>query len=839
MESLDQQPASPCDVTPAQCSTTAPVGDTDAAIAFLKAMHPSTPWVLTVLDPEQVENSITETFGPETEVDLRTFVEEWNGKRGLYFSTNPLRTRMRKKAKATDVAALAYLHVDIDPRKGEDIKAERARILSLLTDDLPAGIPKPTAIVFSGGGYQAFWKLETPLELDGSQKAADKAKLWNLGLKLKFAGADSCHNIDRIMRLPGTINVPNKKKREKGRVPTLATLVEADWSRVYPLSDFEPASPTPPPLASSSDNDNHAFDVDADADLVKLLDVHDLDKYTADGKPVEDRVKRIIQVGFDELDHRPDCKDKTDRSRWVFDVACALVRRGVADNVILSALLDRDFRISDHIYDRKGNTRKYAARQIEQAKKKLAESCATSDGARKLVLNKSNPLQTARKFRMTVRPNLITYGSEWLDYQYGAYKELEKATVRAETYAFLDEAITPKFNPKEGESKLEAFKPIAKDVNDVLDALAAITHRPRDQFEPPAWLDGAGPCPMEIIACRNGLLHLATGELLPATPRFFTRNALAFDYQPEAPEPRQWLTFLNQLWPGGEEIATLQEIFGYLLVPDTSQQKIFLLVGPKRSGKGTIATILTALIGARNVCSPSLNSLGDTFALQPLIGKQLAIVSDMRIGFSTDTAAVAEDLLRISGEDAVTVNRKHKEAWTGRLGVRFLIMSNEVPRLPDASGALASRFVPLVMEKSFYGSEDPGLKDRLLSELPGILNWAVDGWVRLKERGHFVLPQSSLQSVDELEDMASPVKAFIRDMCELEPDAVTSKHQLWNAYVNWSSENNEVKSGSRQFFKNLIAASGRAIHPSKPRDGDKRIPSYVGIRIARTHLMPS
>ena len=93
---------------------------------------------------------------------------------------------------------------------------------------------------------------------------------------------------------------------------------------------------------------------------------------------------------------------------------------------------------------------------------------------------------------------------------------------------------------------------------------------------------------MEIIACRNGLLHVPSGKLLEPTPRFFTRNALAFDFLPDAPAPRQWLDFLNQVWPGGEEIELLQEIFGYLLVPDTSQQKIFLLVGPKRSGKGTM-----------------------------------------------------------------------------------------------------------------------------------------------------------------------------------------------------------------------------------------------------------
>ena len=165
---------------------------------------------------------------------------------------------MAKKAKATDIAALTYLHVDIDPRKWSAeveidkaayLDEERTRILSLFREGRPAGIPKPTAIVFSGGGYQAFWKLVEPLALDGSQEAADKAKLWNLGLERQFGCADSCHNIDRIMRLPGTINLPNKKKRDSGRVPTLAALVEADWSLAYSLSDFEPASPTPPPRA--------------------------------------------------------------------------------------------------------------------------------------------------------------------------------------------------------------------------------------------------------------------------------------------------------------------------------------------------------------------------------------------------------------------------------------------------------------------------------------------------------------------------------------------------------------------------------------------------------------
>jgi putative DNA primase/helicase len=55
----------------------------------------------------------------------------------------------------------------------------------------------------------------------------------------------------------------------------------------------------------------------------------------------------------------------------------------------------------------------------------------------------------------------------------------------------------------------------------------------------------------------------------------------------------------------------------------------------------------------------------------------------------------------------------------------------------DASGALASRFIVITLQRSFYGKEDLGLTERLLGELPGIFNWAIAGWQQLQERGYF------------------------------------------------------------------------------------------------------
>ena len=175
-----------------------------------------------------------------------------------------------------------------------------------------------------------------------------------------------------------------------------------------------------------------------------------------------------------------------------------------------------------------------------------------------------------------------------------------------------------------------------------------------------------------------------------------------------------------------ESLDLLQEWFGYCLTGDTSQQKMMLMVGPKRSGKGTIARVLTRLIGNGNVSGPTTSSLAGPFGLQPLIGKTLAIVSDARF-HGENIATVVERLLCISGEDTLTVDRKHTTSVTMKLPTRFMFLTNEFPRLNDASGALAGRFVILRLTQSFYGKEDTGLTDRLLNELPGILNWAIEG----------------------------------------------------------------------------------------------------------------
>jgi putative DNA primase/helicase len=458
-----------------------------------------------------------------------------------------------------------------------------------------------------------------------------------------------------------------------------------------------------------------------------------------------------------------------------------------------------------------------------------ADDVGNVDGRRRVIDPKA-PYDIARAL---LKAHFVEGGQRTLHRHRGAfygwngtaYPEADEAGLRAKIYDFLDRCVA--FDNK-GDKR--PVKPNMKLVGNVFDALVAAAQLD-STITAAAWLDHAAGLPAEeIIACANGLLHLPTLELLPHTPVFFTHNALEFAFDPNLSEPRQWLQFLGELWPNDQSaIDALQEIFGYCVTADTSQQKMFLTVGPKRSGKGTIARVLTSIVGMANTVAPTLAGLGTNFGLAPLIGKRVAIISDARLGWRPDQHAIAERLLSITGEDAITIDRKYREAWTGRLQVRFLILSNELPRLADASGALAGRFVVLVLTQSFYGREDRGLTNRLLTERPAILNWAIAGWQRLTERGYFVTPASSADAVRELEDLGSPIGAFVRERCVVGPGRTVETAGLYEVWCNWCTQQGRNHAGIAQTFGRDLRAAVPGLNVTQSRGVDGRLRLYEGI----------
>lgn len=248
----------------------------------------------------------------------------------------------------------------------------------------------------------------------------------------------------------------------------------------------------------------------------------------------------------------------------------------------------------------------------------------------------SNPMGVARELVADYQYDgfltLRHWRGTWMLWDRTCWNEFEDRAVRAWLYKRLEHASYWHDDPKAKALELKPWRPNRRKVADVLDALAAATHL-SETTDPPAWLvEHPSALTGEVVACLNGLLHVDTRKLMPHTPRFFTRVSVPFDFDPAAPEPSEWLNFLDQLWPNDPDSkATLQQFFGYVLSGRTDLHKILLLIGPTRSGKGTIARVLAALIGAGNVAGPTLASLGTNFGLAPLLGKPLALVSDARL----------------------------------------------------------------------------------------------------------------------------------------------------------------------------------------------------------------
>ena len=224
-----------------------------------------------------------------------------------------------------------------------------------------------------------------------------------------------------------------------------------------------------------------------------------------------------------------------------------------------------------------------------------------------------------------------------------------------------------------------------------------------------------------ILPVANGLLDVRSRKLHPPSGAFFTTFGLPFAFDPNAPTspPPEWCEFLQSIWPNDfESIRCLRQMFGYFLTLDHHIKRCSSWsahAGRERCHRG----ILKELVGPEHSVSPTLAAFGSPVRPGPL-RTLVAWISDARLRSVRIWGKSPRILLKISAGDHSTVPRKFRLDWNGVIPARLLMLSNDLPRIADASGALASRFIVLRMTESFLGREDKGLAARLRLELPGI-----------------------------------------------------------------------------------------------------------------------
>jgi hypothetical protein len=226
---------------------TPPKGDTDAAMQFLRSLGPKGRRDLLAICPETgaVEGA---TFTPALREQMRAWIEARQGKVGIYYSVNEGCTDKRHtKLAKSDIGGLRFAFIDVDPDKSKPFAEERIRLRALVETLASDSTCPPTWIIDSGGGFQLLWMLDKRIEATPDNVAL----IEGIGRTLaKRLGGDSAWNIDRVLRVPGTLNVPDAKKRAHGRGAALAKVV-GGTERPVGLSSLERWAPPTPEGASS------------------------------------------------------------------------------------------------------------------------------------------------------------------------------------------------------------------------------------------------------------------------------------------------------------------------------------------------------------------------------------------------------------------------------------------------------------------------------------------------------------------------------------------------------------------------------------------------------------
>ena len=294
--------------------------------------------------------------------------------------------------------------------------------------------------------------------------------------------------------------------------------------------------------------------------------------------------------------------------------------------------------------------------------------------------------------------------------------------------------------------------------------------------------------PGGVVSLQNGLLDVAERLLIPHRLDYFTHHALGFAYDPDAPN-RRVARLPGRTLAGRRGVdPVLQEIIGYVLAGDTSLQKIFLLVGPPRSGKGTIlgssraCWVITTSPGRRS------SSLTQNFGLSPLIGKPSASISDARLGAGRTARSLSSGSCPSRARTRSPSTGSTATRGRARSPTRFVIVTNEVPAFSRRPRRAGERFIILDADQELSRAEDPGLTNRALEERPGTSpgrsRASTDSASAATSRCHRpALGRSAILRISP-----APVSAFVREECTVGGGLQVDKDDLWDRWKTWAGE---------------------------------------------------
>ena len=348
---------------------------------------------------------------------------------------------------------------------------------------------------------------------------------------------------------------------------------------------------------------------------------------------------------------------------------------------------------------------------------------------------------------------------------------------------------------------------------ETVDAIRARTYVDRNSFNPPGKL-----------CLENGVLSLDGPMFGPHTrnDRFTRKVPVAYDSTALCPT---WLAALERILPESRHRETLQRLFGYCLEAGNPYQVAFMAFGPGNNGKSTVLGCLGDLLGKDNISTETLQTLSENrFAAGRLWDKLANICADIPSSIVRYTGTFKE----LTGGDWMRGEEKFRPSFNFRNPAKLVFSANVLPEVNDRTLAFWRRWRLLPFTVDLSGQEDRTLPDKLRAELPGILNWSLEGLRSLRAAGSFPEDLSADGLNEEWKRRADPLYWFLAECTNDDPLGTITKDDFYSRYGLFCQEHN-LKGSEKARVGERLRELRPAVKQERPRAGDKREWVWTGV----------
>lgn len=324
-----------------------------------------------------------------------------------------------------------------------------------------------------------------------------------------------------------------------------------------------------------------------------------------------------------------------------------------------------------------------------------------------------------------------------------------------------------------------------------------------EQFDSDPWL----------LNCLNGTIDLRTGKLHYHKKIDLLTKSTTTEYIPDATCPI-WLSFLNRIMDNNQNlVGFLQRAIGYSLTGNTMEKALFFLYGAKGdNGKSTFLETITHLMGSYALAKFPITALIDDPKANSNSSANVAQLAGVRFVSCSEIGKnkkLNEELVKdlTGGIDTISAKRLYENPFTFRPTHKLFIYGNDKPLASATDNAIWKRIklIPFVVSIP-EAEQDKQLPEKLLSELPGILAWAVEGCLEWQRNGIGV-PNEVKDAVNNYRSEMDALGGFLEDCCMISVDSKCSAKSLMEAYEKWCEQNGE-KVYSQKFFGSQLTAKG-------------------------------